>query len=121
MSRMTSEWIGKTDDTPIPPRVRIRQFERDGGICQCGCTMKIRTGDKWETDHRIAIINGGANAEHNLQTLLSAHHKAKTRKDVAEKSTMARKRGRAIGVKKPRTIRTWRRFDGSIVHAPRER
>jgi 5-methylcytosine-specific restriction protein A len=32
-----------------------------------------------------------------------------------------RKRAKHLGVKKPRTIRSWRRFDGTIVHADRER
>ena len=40
MIRTTPEWIGKTDDTPVPPHVRLRIFERFGGIC-CECTIKI--------------------------------------------------------------------------------
>jgi hypothetical protein len=102
MSRSTDEWIGKTDDTPVPLRVRNRQYLRDKAICQCGCTMKIKVFDKWEIDHRSAIINGGENRESNLQTLLSAHHKVKTAKDVAEKSKVARVRAKHIGIKSTR-------------------
>lgn len=121
MSRSIDEWVGKSDDAPIPPRVKVRQYLKDNGICQCGCTMGIRPGDIWETDHIIAIVNGGENRESNLQTLLKAHHQAKTKADVAEKSVTARKRTKHLGIKKPRTIRSWRRFDGTVVYADRER
>lgn len=121
MTRTVDEWIGKSDSTPVPTRVRIRQYIRDNGICQCGCTTKIQVGDKWETDHTTAIANGGVNRENNLRTLLSAHHKLKTKADVAEKSVTARIRAKHLGLKKPRTITRWRRFDGSIREAGRER
>jgi 5-methylcytosine-specific restriction protein A len=119
--RETDEWLGKSDSTPVPTRVRIRQYIRDHGVCQCGCTTKIQVGDKWEIDHTIAIANGGENRENNLRTLLSAHHKLKTKADVAEKSVTARVRAKHLGLKKPRTITRWRRFDGSIREASRDR
>lgn len=100
--RSTDDWQGKTDDTAIPPRVRVRVFDRDKGICQCGCTIKIQAGDKWETDHTIAIANGGTNTESNLRTLLAAHHKIKTRADVAEKSMTYRKRAKHLGLRPTR-------------------
>ena len=100
--RHVDEWLGKSDSTPVPTRVRIRQYIRDNGTCQCGCTIKIRVGDKWETDHTIAIANGGENRENNLRTLLSAHHKRKTAADLAEKSTVARKRAKHLGIKSTR-------------------
>jgi len=98
--REVPEWVGKDGNSAIPPRVRLRQFERDGGRCQCGCGILIRPGDEWETDHLIAIANGGANAESNLRTILKAHHKEKTAADVAEKSRVYRKRSKHIGLKK---------------------
>jgi 5-methylcytosine-specific restriction endonuclease McrA len=119
--RETEEWLGKSDSTPVPTRVRIRQYIRDDGRCQCGCSKRIMVGDKWETDHTIAIANGGENRENNLRTLLSAHHKLKTRADVAEKSVTARVRAKHLGLKKPRTIRSWRKFNGDIVYASRDR
>ena len=98
MSRDRPEWIGKTDNTPIPPRIRLRVFEDDGGICQCGCGIKIQSFDDWETDHTIAIINGGENRQSNLRTLLAKHHKVKTAADVREKSIVARKRMKFLGI-----------------------
>lgn len=100
MTRSTSEWIGKTDDTPIPPRVRIRVWDRDGGRCQCGCNRKIVAGEKWDTDHTVALANGGENRERNLRTLLAEHHKAKTVRDVALKSQTYKHRLHHQGIKK---------------------
>lgn len=119
--RSVPEWIGKTDDAAIPPRVRLRVFDGDKGVCQCGCGIKIRSGDAWDTDHKVALANGGENRESNLQTLLRGHHRIKTRADVAQKATDYRKRKSNLGLKKPRTIRAWRNFRGEIVIAPRER
>jgi 5-methylcytosine-specific restriction protein A len=121
MTRELPEWIGATSDTRVPPRVQLRVFYRDSGTCQCGCGQLIRAGQRWQTDHTIALINGGENRETNLRTLLVKHHAAKTREDVAEKSVTARVRAKHLGIKKPRTIRSWRKFDGTIVHAARER
>ena len=89
MTRSVEMWRGRTDDTPIPPRVRIRVFERYGGVCQL-TGRKIRPGDKWQADHRLAIINGGANAEENLWPVLVAPHMEKSKIDLAVKSKTAR-------------------------------
>jgi 5-methylcytosine-specific restriction enzyme A len=87
MPRSVEEWIGKTDDTPAPPRVRLRVFERAQGVCAC-CTRRIEAGQRWEADHVVAIINGGANRESNLQLLCEWCHDAKTKRDVREKSVI---------------------------------
>jgi len=99
MTRSTKEWIGATDDTPIPPRVRLRVFLAYEGICQCGCGTKINN-KPWQCDHKAAIINGGENRESNLHPLLDEHHKLKTKKDVAEKAITYKKRLKNYGVKK---------------------
>jgi 5-methylcytosine-specific restriction enzyme A len=98
MTRTVEEWIGATPDTRVPPRVRLRVFYRDSGICQCGCGQLIRAGQRWQTDHTIALINGGENRERNLRTLLVKHHAAKTREDVAQKSKDYRVRAKHNGV-----------------------
>lgn len=121
MTRKVSEWIGKTDDTKIPPRVILRVFLRFEGKCQCGCGLKIRSADRWDCDHRVALCNGGEHRESNLRPYLRDHHKIKTRADVALRAKTDRIRKRNIGIKKPRTIRQWRRFSGEPVFASRER
>jgi 5-methylcytosine-specific restriction enzyme A len=118
--RELPEWIGATDDTAIPARVKIRIFDLSKGCCSV-CTLQVAGKLRPAYDHVIAIVNGGANRENNLQLLCSPCHLLKTRGDVAEKSITARKRAKHLGIKKPRTIRSWRKFNGEIVHAGRDR
>lgn len=121
MTRAVNEWIGSSDDARIPPRVRLRIYERDKGCCQ-KCTRKLFAGEAWEVDHVTALVNrDGGNRESNLQLLCTWCHKQKNAADVAEKSRTNRRKAKNIGIKKPRTITSWRRFDGSIKHASRER
>lgn len=88
MSRPVKEWIGKTDTTSAPPRVRLRIFQREGGVCHLS-GRKIHPGEPWQLDHKIALINGGRNCESNLYPALTDKHKEKTKADVAEKSRVA--------------------------------
>jgi len=122
MSRSLPEWIGATDDTPVPPRVRLRVFQRAGGSCQGTCgNRRLMPGDHWECDHTIALVNGGQNRESNLSVKCEWCHPAKTASDVAEKSATYKRALRHAGVRKPRSITRWRKFSGEIVTAPRER
>lgn len=122
-ARTVPEWIGRTPDEQPPPRVRLRVFGQYQGRCQCGrCdSRKIMVGEKWQVDHKIALINGGENRERNLVPVLTDHHKLKTATDVAEKAVVYAKRARHVGIRKPRTITRWRKFDGTPVYAPKER
>lgn len=97
MSRETPEWIGKTDDSTIPPRVRLRVFERHGGICHLS-GRKIAPGEPWDCDHVIALINGGEHRESNFAPALRDKHREKTAADVAEKSRTNRKRMKNLGI-----------------------
>lgn len=120
MSRSNPEWIGKTDDAKVPPRVRLRVFERYHGYCYLS-GAKIMPGDAWELEHVVALINGGEHRESNLAPALGKPHKVKSRRDMAVKSKNYRVRARHAGIKKPRSITRWRRFDGTIREAGRER
>jgi 5-methylcytosine-specific restriction endonuclease McrA len=101
MSRSVPEWIGATPDAKIPARVRLRVFERFGGVCQLSA-RKIRPGDAWEVDHIQALTNGGEHRESNLQPVLKEAHKAKTREDLKQKKKDARVRKRHLGLAKPK-------------------
>lgn len=98
MPRTVPEWIGKDDDTPPPPRVRLRVFDRFDRRC-AECRRPIRPGDRWTCDHGKALINGGANRESNLRLLCEWCDPVKTAADVAEKSRVYRKRLRHAGIK----------------------
>lgn len=99
MTRSVKEWIGKTDDTPIPARVRLRIFERFGGRCYLVGRL-IRAGEPWDCDHIVALVNGGEHREYNLAPVLKTPHKEKTREDLALKSKVYRKRAAFLGIKR---------------------
>jgi len=101
MPRTTPEWRGKSDDSRIPPRVRLRVFERHEGKCALS-GRKILPGDAWDLDHITALINGGAHVESNLQPVLRDAHRKKTAKDVADKAKVARTRAKHIGAVEPK-------------------
>lgn len=122
MSRKVEEWIAKHDDTPIPPRVRLRIFERHGGMCHIS-GRRIRAGEPWDLDHIVSLINGGEHREFNLAPALRAPHKEKTKEDVAEKSRVYHKKAKNLGISLKRKIPMpgskasgWKRkMDGSVV------
>jgi 5-methylcytosine-specific restriction endonuclease McrA len=121
MTRAVSEWIGKTDDTPCPPRVQLRIFNRYGGVCYLS-GIKIRPGDTWHVEHVIAIINEGENRESNMAPALYEPHKVKTKADVAEKSKVATIRKKHLGLTKSRNPMPYgrgskfkRKFNGEVV------
>lgn len=120
MSRSVDLWIGKTDDTPAPPRVRLRVWERCEGKCHA-CGRKIRAGERWTLEHLIAIINGGRNAEDNLCLTCSNCLPVKNAADVAEKSKVYAIRSKHLGIRKRSTFACsrdsgWKkRMNGEVV------
>lgn len=98
MSRAVPEWVGKTPDTPAPPRVRLRVFQSHGGICHIA-KRKIAAGEPWQLEHVKALINGGENRESNLAPALTDKHREKTAEDLAEKSAVYRKAAKHRGIR----------------------
>lgn len=123
MPRAVEEWIGRADDSAIPPRVKARIVAAQAGICACGCGNKLGVaGERIEFDHAVALINGGDNRESNLRALRAPCHKAKTAADVHLKSIVARKRGKHLGLTASKAplpfgrASPWkRRLDGAVV------
>ena len=101
-ARAVKEWIGATPDTRPPPRVLLRIFQRENGVCHIS-GRKIATGERWQAEHKIALINGGRNSEDNLFPALIEPHKAKTRQDMKEKARVAKRAKSNIGAR-PRPI-----------------
>lgn len=97
MPRTVPEWIGKTDDTPVPPRVQVRVFDAHNGRCHV-TGRKIWPTDKYEIDHVIALCNGGENRESNLAPILVDAHKKKTKADRDEKKRIDRIRKKHLGL-----------------------
>ena len=120
-SRTVPEWIGKTPDSKIPPRVRLRVFERFNGVCQL-TGRKIRAGDNWQVDHIRALKNGGEHRETNMQPVLQEAHKEKTKEDVAIKAKNERVRKKHLGITKSknplpggRGSKFKKKMDGTVV------
>jgi 5-methylcytosine-specific restriction endonuclease McrA len=120
MSRKVTEWRATNDNQAIPTRVKVRVFEKAGGVCT-ECTLPIRGKLLPAYDHIQALINGGENAESNLQLLCVPCHAIKTKADVAEKSRTYRKRVKHLGIKKPsrfagsRDSKLKKKLDGTVV------
>lgn len=99
MPRAVKEWIGPSPDTPPPPRVKLRIWERENGICYLS-GRKIQPCEPYQFEHKIAIINGGKNRESNLFLALVDKHKEKTKADLAEKSRVADRAKSHLGIRK---------------------
>ena len=120
MTRALPEWEAANDNQAIPARVKIRIFDRAGGVCAL-CTRQIIGKLRPAYDHIQAIINGGRHAESNLQLLCVPCHAIKTKADVAEKSLTARVRAKHLGIRKPsrfpgsRDDKLKRKMNGKVV------
>ncbi len=101
MPRSVPEWIGKTHDTQIPPRVKLRIFERYFGKC-CGCGLKVVGRPAY--DHHIALANGGENRESNIRLLCERCHGDKTKTDVHIKATIQKKKKKRLKLGRSRPI-----------------
>ena len=99
--RSRPEWIGKTDNSPVPPRVKLRIIERQDN--KCALTGRIfRPGDKIEFDHKTALFLHGEHRENNLQAVLAEAHQNKTRAQAHIKAKIMRVCKKHLGLKPKR-------------------
>lgn len=123
MPRAVAEWFGRSDDTAPPPRVKLRIFEAQGGLCACGCGVKLgMAGERIEYDHTVALTNGGENRESNLRAIRDCCHKPKTAADVKLRATVNRKKAKHLGIQQTKVAlpcgkkSPWKRkLDGTLV------
>lgn len=102
MPRSLPEWIGVTDNSPVPPRVKLRVLKLYGYCCDSaknGCGRVITAGEAWTCDHIVALVNGGQNAESNLHPLCGWCNPLKTANDMREKSRTYFRGLRHAGIK----------------------
>lgn len=106
--------------------VKREAFVRANGFCEGQpygkpCGVKLTLG-KYHYDHVIPDGLGGEPVIENCSVLCVACHKDKTTtKDVPAIAKTKRIQDRQKGIRAPRKITRWRRFDGSIREAGRER
>ena len=101
MARTVKEWVGRTDDSKAPPRVRQRCYDREQGICYL-CETPIQAAKGFELDHKKALIKNGENRESNLFPVHKHCHKIKTAQDNKDKAKTARIKGKHIGAIQPK-------------------
>jgi 5-methylcytosine-specific restriction protein A len=121
MSRAVPNWEGKTDDTKVPARVKLRVFLGCSGKCY-HCGRVLRPGDDWALDHIVALINGGKHEEKNLAPICEPCHTLKTAKDVEEKAATYKTRLKHYGLKESKTPMPYgkkskwkRKMNGKVV------
>ena len=104
----------------FPKNVRFAAWERSAGQCE-KCTAKLFPGNV-EYDHVNPDALGGEPTLDNCLVVCRACHAKKTAKeDMPRIAKMRRVQITQAGIVKPRTIRAWRKFDGTIVRAGRDR
>lgn len=91
--RAVEEWHGKTDDTPVPPRVKLRIYHRADGKC-AECGLKVLPA---EYDHIKRLRDGGENRERNIQLLCRPCHAAKSAAEKTEGAKVDRITAKHIG------------------------
>lgn len=92
-------WVGKTDDEAVPPRVRLRIFEKHGGRCHLS-GRKIMPGEPWDLDHIKALWKGGTHSEDNLAPALRDKHREKSAAEQTEQAKADRTRAKHLGIRR---------------------
>lgn len=119
--RSVPEWVGKTPDSAIPPRVQDRVWTRCDSRCH-KCTRQHQGEGGWIIEHLIALINGGEHREGNLCLTCPWCKPVKDREDAAikKKGSRVRKKARGIKTRKSKPMpgsraSGWKRnFDGTV-------
>jgi 5-methylcytosine-specific restriction protein A len=110
----------------IPPRKaltrnqRAKLFDAHNGVC-CICETKIKVGEPWIDEHWIPREIPADDSLGNRAPAHVACAREKTKTDVKLIAKVKRNRANHLGIKKPRSITRWRKFNGTIVTASRSR
>lgn len=118
MARSVAPWIGKTDDSKVPDRVRLRVFNRENGVCYLS-GAKIAAGVKWELEHRVPLSMGGKHAEDNLFPALVEPHKAKSKAEAAARAKADAVAKRHLGIESPKVKIESRGFGPKKIREPK--
>jgi 5-methylcytosine-specific restriction endonuclease McrA len=94
--RAVPEWRAASDDAKVPKTVRLRVFERCGGVCHIS-RRKIRPGEAWELEHVKPLSMGGEHRELNLAPALVQPHREKTAREAGERAKADRIRAKHLG------------------------
>ena len=104
----------------FPAKVKLAAWQQAKVHCT-RCTARLYPG-KYRYNHRIPDSLGGEPTLDNCELLCLACDSEQTYSiDIPAINKSKRVIRKHAGIKRPRRITQWRRFDGSIVEAPRER
>ncbi|HEY8066568.1 MAG TPA: HNH endonuclease [Methylosinus sp.] len=107
--RSVEEWIGKTPDSKIPDRVKLRIWRRENGRCYL-TGKKIMPYDSFEYEHKKRVEDGGENRESNIFLALTTPHKRKSAEERAAAKKADDIAKRHIGITEPKQKLKSRRF-----------
>ncbi len=103
-------------------KTKLAAWERCSGRCEVPkCNAKLRPG-RFRYDHRNPDYFGGEPTLENCQVICDACDGKKTyTKDIPAIAKSKRIRKREAGIRPDRTIRAWRKMDGTPVYASKQR
>lgn len=123
--RAVPQWVGRRPESMPGQIVLLRLYSKQDGKCACGCGMVMNLErDEIDCDHIVALIDGGENAEGNLQLLLRAHHRTKTKAEATARSREREHKAKAFrhldkpGFKTNRSGKFKKKMSGEVI--PRE-
>ena len=99
--RTVPEWVGASDDSMPPPRVKDRIRERQNKKCAL-TGVDLVPGVKVQYDHIIPLWLGGSNRETNLQAITADSHKEKTKAEASVRGKCNRVRKKHTGITVPK-------------------
>lgn len=101
---------------------RAELFLQWKGVCHlCGIRIQAERGETWEVEHVEAREISGRDDWDNLRPAHVKCHKVKTAKDKAIIAKCNAVRNKHLGIKKRSGFKGWRKMDGTIVYADRDR
>jgi 5-methylcytosine-specific restriction protein A len=119
--RAVKPWVGRRPESMPGQIVLLRLYSKQDGKCACGCGMVMNLErDEIDVDHRVALIDGGENAELNLQLLLREHHRTKTKAEATARSYERQHKAKAFrhmdkpGFQTNRNAAYRKKMDGTV-------
>ena len=103
-ARAVEEWIGQTPDTPLPDRVLLRIWDRQGGRC-AKSGVKLYAG-YYIKEHVIPLWRGGENRESNIKLYAVEESTKKTKVEAGERAKINRMKKKHILPKKKSKIQS---------------
>lgn len=94
--RAVNEWVATHPDQEIPPRVKLRIFERCGG--KCGLTGKRLSVGEFDYDHIKRLRDGGEHRESNIHVVWRPTHREKTAAENSAGAKADKIRAKHLGI-----------------------